>query len=213
MKKTGAFKMGGFLGVGAIILVALLIVGVGAYLLFTGPHNLDQYPGARPSPYRLPWTAGETHLCVQSNRGIVSHRGWDEFAYDFAMPVGTDVRASRAGKVIKVVDSNDGHGYHWPNNLITIQHDDGTQASYLHLKKDGSRVKAGDVVAQGQVIAASGHVGNSMLPHLHFHVTDKDRKSTQPISFTDVDKDAGIPRMFKSYTSGNTPAEPTTESR
>lgn len=199
--------MSGLWKVVAILFVVLLVVAVAAYFTFTGPRNLAQYPDARSSPYRLPWTAGQTHLCVQSNRAVVSHRGWDEFAYDFAMPVGTDVCAARAGKVIQVVVSHDGHGYHWPSNVISIQHDDGTLAYYVHLKKDGSRVNVGDVVKQGQVIAASGHVGNSMLPHLHFQVTDAQKKSTLPIAFADVDKDSGIPRMFKCYTSGNTPAK------
>ncbi len=180
-------------------LATLAVTGVGVYWFATGPTNLDQYPPAAASPYHLPYPANKTWLCVQSNRGVVSHRGWEQFAYDFAMPVGSDVCAARAGEVIKVVVEHDGHGYKWPNNMVVIRHEDGTQASYLHIKKDGSRVAVGDKVTQGQVIAASGHVGNSMLPHLHFHVTDPDRKSTLPISFSDVDRDRGIPRMFKWY--------------
>ncbi len=185
-----------------VIIVVLLGAGI-VYAVATGPHQFGQYPNAKTSPYRLPWKSGDTHLCVQSNRGVVSHRGWEEFAYDFAMPVGTEIRAARAGKVIKVVVANDGHGYHWPNNLVAIEHDDGTKAYYLHIKKDGSLVNVGDTVTQGQPIALSGHVGNSMLPHLHFHVTDAERKSTLPTTFSDVTKDLGIPRMFKRYTAGN----------
>jgi len=119
------------------------------------------------------------------------------------MPVGTDVCAARGGKVIRVVMEHDGHGRNKPNNLIAIQHEDGTLGYYLHLKKDSSRVKVDDMVQQGQVIAASGHVGKSLMPHLHFHVTDAARKSTLPVSFADVEKDAGVPRMFKNYLSGN----------
>ena len=136
---------------------------------------------------------------MQSNRGVVSHRGLEQFAYDFAMPVGSDICAARAGEVIKVVVEHDGHGYRWPNNMVVLRHEDGTLGYYLHIKKDGSRVAVGDKVTQGQVIAASGHVGNSMLPHLHFHVTDPERKSTLPLSFSDVNRDRGVPRMFKWY--------------
>lgn len=186
------------------MLFAVIFAGAAIlYCIATGPENLSQYPAAAQSPYRLPWATGATHRCCQSNRGIVSHRGWEQFAYDFAMPVGTEVCAARAGKVIKVVVDHDGHGHNWPNNLVAIRHEDGTLAYYLHLKKDGSRVKVGDAVTQGQVIAESGHVGNSLAPHLHFHVTDAARKSTLPISFADAGKDAGIPRMFKSYTAGS----------
>lgn len=173
------------------------------YWLATGPRHLEQYPLADTSPYRLPWRTGEAHLCIQGNRAIVSHRGWDEFAYDFTMPEGTAICAARSGTVIGVVQEHDGNGYHWPNNWVALRHEDGTLGYYLHIQKQGSRVKQGDFVAQGQVIAASGNVGNSMLPHLHFHVTDADRKHTLPITFSDVRQDAGIPRMFKQYVSGD----------
>ena len=168
-----------------------------------GTKDTAQYPPAAGSPYRLPWAGGESHRCDQSNRGIVSHRGWERYAYDFAMPVGTGVCAARGGKVLAVVVPHDGHGYHWTNNLVAIEHDDQTRGYYLHLKKDGSRVKVGDIVKQGQVIAESGHVGNSMMPHLHFHVTDAAHTTTLAITFSDVSKDEGIPSMFKTYTSGN----------
>jgi len=191
-----------------LILATPLFLSVMLYCGCTGPTNLSQYPAADQSPYRLPWAAGKTFRCCQSNRGVVSHRGREQFAYDFAMPVGTDVCAARGGKVIKVTINHDGHGRNMPNNLIAIQHDDGTLGYYLHLRKDGSRVKVGDMVKQGQVIAASGHVGKSLMPHLHFHVMDSNRKSTLPLSFSDIDKDSGVPRMFKTYTSGNLPNEP-----
>jgi murein DD-endopeptidase MepM/ murein hydrolase activator NlpD len=185
-------------------LFILLVAGAGTlYWIGTGPEGLSHYPPASQSPYRLPWTAGQTYRCAQSNRGIVSHRGRERFALDFAMPVGTEVRAARGGEVILVVVRHDGHGLDFPNNRLVIRHEDGTLGNYLHLKKDGSRVKVGDRVKQGQVLAASGHVGKSMIPHLHFHVTDPERKRTLPITFSDVPNDAGIPRMFKAYTSGN----------
>ena len=102
-----------------------------------------------------------------------------------------------------VVVSHDGHGLRRPSNRVVIRHDDETLGNYLHFKKDGSRGEVGDLVKRGQVLAASGHVGKSMIPHLHFDVTDSERKDTLPITFSDVRRDAGIPRMFKSYTSSN----------
>ena len=51
----------------ALVLLALLTA---AYLLFTGPRHLDHYPPRDGSPYRLPWPAGQTKFCGQSNRGI-----------------------------------------------------------------------------------------------------------------------------------------------
>ena len=182
---------------------ALLAVLATAYMLFTGPRHLDRYPPREGSPYLLPWPADQTWFCGQSNRGIVSHRGWEEFAYDFNMPVGSDVCATRAGVVKRVVIDHDGHGLHMPNNLIAIDHGDGTVGWYLHLQKEGSLVQVGERVAQGQRIARSGHVGRSLAPHLHFQVTDSARTSTLPVSFADVPRQRGVPRMLFFYTSGN----------
>jgi murein DD-endopeptidase MepM/ murein hydrolase activator NlpD len=176
-----------------------------AYLLFTGPHDIARYPPREKSLYRLPWPAGITWWCCQSNRGSLgSHRGWEEFAYDFCMPEGSDVCAARGGIVSRVDDTYDGHGPNMPNNLIFIDHGDGTKSWYLHLQKGGSFVKVGDRVVQGQIIARSGHVGRSMKPHLHFHVFDSERNATVPVRFADVNVHDGIPRMFFRYTSGNT---------
>ena len=75
--------------IGTLVLATL-------YVLFTGPHDLDRYPPAASSPYRLPWTGGVMRLCIQGNRAIVSHRDWEEFAYDFAMPVGSDGRLRKS---------------------------------------------------------------------------------------------------------------------
>jgi hypothetical protein len=193
------------LRIGAIVVI-LIAVGIGAagYFTLTGPADLDQYPPAAASPYKLPWQAGVRRLCTQSNRGIVTHRGWDEFAYDFAMPVGTDVCAARAGIVAQVEVANDGNGYGAPGNQITIKHDDHTFACYAHIKQDGSYVTVGQHVQQGQRIAASGNVGHSLAPHLHFDVTNA-RGRTMAITFADIPGD-GIPRMGWRYTSGNTGA-------
>ncbi len=190
-----------------LVLFGTVLAGaVAAFLLLTGPRHFEAYPSPAASPYLLPWTGGETRFCIQGNRAVVSHRGWEEHAFDFVMPVGTDVRAARAGTVTKVVVEHDGNGRNWPNNRVVVQHEDGSLAEYLHLKQNGSYVKVGDEVTQGQVIAASGNVGNSMLPHLHFHVTAPDRSSTLPITFKDVPIHDGIPRMFHHYTSGNATA-------
>ncbi len=104
-----------------------------------------------------------------------------------------------------MVIQHDGHGLHAPNNLISIEHDDGTLGWYLHLQKGGSLVRVGEKVAQGQMIARSGHVGRSLAPHLHFQVTDNAHHGTLPIAFADIPGQRGIPRMLFFYTSSNPP--------
>ncbi len=57
-------------------------------------------------------------------------------------------------------------------NQITVQLPNGHYAHYCHLKPDSMTVKVGDQVQEGQIIAALGNSGNSMGPHLHFHLSD-----------------------------------------
>jgi hypothetical protein len=184
----------------------LLMFGAGIaltlFFVYTGPEDLSVYPPRSESPYRLPWKPGIRRLCCQGNRAIVSHRHRETYAYDFAMPIGTEVCAARGGVVTLVIESHDGNGIDgmvWLNNEIYIRHDDKTTGRYLHFRKGGSRVRVGDRVAQGDVICESGNVGYSLGPHLHFEVVrDGD---TIPITFADVPGD-GIPRFLRRYTSG-----------
>ncbi len=45
-------------------------------------------------------------------------------------------------------------------------------ALYAHLQPGSLRVRKGDHVKTGQVLALVGNSGNSVAPHLHFQVTD-----------------------------------------
>lgn len=57
-------------------------------------------------------------------------------------------------------------------NSIALDLGDGRYAFYAHLQTGSIRVKKGDRVKRGQVIAKVGNTGNTMGPHLHFHVSD-----------------------------------------
>lgn len=174
---------------------------VGWQIVFDGPSDLSIYPPREASPYRLPFPAGTSRQCVQGNHGRFSHFGRQEFSYDFVMPVGSDVIAARGGTVTEVRVSRDGHGRF--DSTIMIDHGDGTVGKYLHLMKGGSYVTVGQHVRQGQLIGASGDVGYSAGPHLHFHVLGPGRAATIPVTFADVETDLGVPRTFRWYTSGN----------
>jgi murein DD-endopeptidase MepM/ murein hydrolase activator NlpD len=58
-------------------------------------------------------------------------------------------------------------------NYISICLDKGKYAFYEHLKPGSIRVKPGQKVKKGQIIASLGFTGQSDGPHLHFHVADK----------------------------------------
>jgi hypothetical protein len=60
-----------------------------------------------------------------------------------------------------------------PGNFVVQSLGDGRFALYAHFKTGSVRVKAGDVVARGEVIGLVGNSGNSTAPHLHFHVMDR----------------------------------------
>ena len=57
-------------------------------------------------------------------------------------------------------------------NMVVIDIGGGNFAFFAHLKPGSLRVKLGDHVARGDVIALLGNTGNSDAPHLHFHVMD-----------------------------------------
>jgi len=135
-----------------------------------GDHNRKKYDEAYL--YRLPFAEGLKVLVSQGYNGKFSHQ--EILALDFNVPVGTPVHAARGGVVVTVTERHDRNctdrkciDY---NNLIVIQHSDGTFAEYVHLRKDGASVDAGDIVVQGQLIGESGNTGFSDGPHLHFAV-------------------------------------------
>jgi murein DD-endopeptidase MepM/ murein hydrolase activator NlpD len=63
-------------------------------------------------------------------------------------------------------------------------------AVMAHLQQGSARVAAGELVRLGQPAAAVGDSGNSLWPHLHFHVQDgpklDDSARTVPMTFRDV---------------------------
>lgn len=122
--------------------------------------------------YDLPFKKGKELLVFQGYNGAQSHQ--NEYALDFTMPEGTDVVAARDGVVIKVFQSFTiactEEECKKMNNVILIYHSDGTYATYAHIQFNGAKVKEGDTVKAGDVIALSGNVGYSTGPHLHFAV-------------------------------------------
>lgn len=86
---------------------------------------------------------------------------------DFAVPVGTSVKAAAAGTVVKAGPNGGGDGPAY-GNAIVVKHANGTYSQYAHLSK--IKVYIGQKVAAGQQIALSGNTGNSSGPHLHFEI-------------------------------------------
>ncbi|WP_238538661.1 M23 family metallopeptidase [Thalassospira profundimaris] len=68
-------------------------------------------------------------------------------------------------------------------NGILIDHDDGWQSQYCHLRRGWVAVKQGDRVSRGQVIGRIGISGQATFPHLHFNLR-KDGELVDPFSGT-----------------------------
>lgn len=93
---------------------------------------------------------------------------------------GEDILAVGEGRVVVAVDKyEDQIPGEFPvgipleeadGNHVVIDLGNGNFAFYAHLIKDSVAVKVGDFVTRGQVIGLLGNTGNSIVPHLHFHM-------------------------------------------
>lgn len=124
------------------------------------------YPAVRSTPSLcLPWKPAERFFCT--NRGHRRPNGSAYKAADFAMPVGTAVKAARGGYVVIAK-----RGYNWGyGNYVVVRHTNRWAAwttLYAHL--DSISVSKGQHVRRHQTLGRSGNTGNSTGPHLHFEV-------------------------------------------
>lgn len=96
------------------------------------------------------------------------------------MEAGIDVLASAPGRVRGMRDGMaDRAGYRAPGdelegrecgNGVLIDHEDGWQTQYCHLRRGSVTVRTGDVVERGQVLGRIGASGQADFPHVHLTV-------------------------------------------
>lgn len=111
-------------------------------------------PGPPPAGFAYAWPIRGT--VTQAYSG--AHR-----AVDLGAPYGAKVYAARAGRVVFREWSSVGYGF-----LVIVDHGDGSQAYYSHLK--GAWANVGDWVARGGLVGEVGSTGNSTGPHVHFEI-------------------------------------------
>lgn len=107
------------------------------------------------------------------HKGRVMHGG-----IDFAAPRGSEVFATGNGEVKFVKDNSElqtGYG-----NYIEIDHGFGYVTKYAHLGE--IKVKPGDRVKRGDVIAYVSSTGGSAAPHVHYEII-KDNQKIDPVNF------------------------------
>lgn len=93
---------------------------------------------------------------------------------DIAAPLGAPVVAPAAGVVITIA-TQVGYGL-----LIEVDHGHGVVTKYGHLSR--ARVRAGQAVVRGQLLANVGSSGLSTGPHLHYEIR-VDGKVVDPMLF------------------------------
>lgn len=81
---------------------------------------------------------------------------------DFRVPSGTPVAAMNDGTVLLA------RNLYYEGGFVVLDHGQGLLTLYMHLSE--LKVKEGDVVKRGQVIALSGGTGRATGPHLHVAV-------------------------------------------
>lgn len=93
---------------------------------------------------------------------------------DLAGKDGSDIIAVASGVVTW---AGERYGY---GNLVEVDHGDGLVTRYAHAKT--VKVKIGDVVQKGQVVALMGSTGRSTGPHVHFEVI-RNGKTEDPVKY------------------------------
>jgi murein DD-endopeptidase MepM/ murein hydrolase activator NlpD len=88
---------------------------------------------------------------------------------DYLVPEGTAIFATADGVVKSLSEKTTTHG-----KAITIDHGNGYETSYSHLLD--IRVRKGQKVKRGDIIALSGNSGLSFAPHLHYEVRYRDTR-------------------------------------
>ena len=90
------------------------------------------------------------------------------FGIDIAVPSGTPIMASAAGKVVIAEE------LYFTGWTIVISHGDYLSSTYSHLQE--ITVQSGDYVNQGEVIGVVGYTGRSTGPHLDWRINWLDKR-------------------------------------
>jgi hypothetical protein len=152
---------------------ALGFCGLGSDPMFyRSPFGPDALP-----PFPITVTMGQANCACCGNCGCTHCCGCTQnFAFDFVPnEVGAQIRATRGGVVkslVKTATDNcwkqpcPGPGGAW-GNYVTIEHQDGTAGSYMHMPFGFPSVVMGQHVKRGDVIGIEGNTGNSSTAHTH----------------------------------------------
>lgn len=120
----------------------------------------------------VPGPGTSDYACGQKTYN--GHQGIDLVLPSFAaMDEGVPVLAAAPGVVSFTHDGEFDRNTVWSNvdwNVVRVDHGDGFEAAYGHLKQGSLRVQVGDAVEAGDTLALVGSSGRSDMPHVHFEL-------------------------------------------
>lgn len=134
---------------------------------------IQQYPDHDPSPAAADFTCGPL--------SYDGHDGTDiALATRTDMAAGVDVLAAAPGVVKGARDGVADFAPEIPGkecgNGVVIDHGQGWETQYCHLRQGTVRVAAGDRVETGTALGQIGQSGQAAFPHLHLAVRQQGRK-------------------------------------
>jgi len=138
----------------------------------SAPRPVVQKPPARPAPATrgtLDWPLKGVLYGRFGKKGREPHDG-----IDLAVPAGTPVKTAQEGEVLYAGEQR-GYGL-----IIIIKHSERLITLYAHNRD--LRVRTGQKVQRGQVIATVGESGKTSGPQLHFEVR-VDGKPVDPLDY------------------------------
>ncbi len=97
---------------------------------------------------------------------VIAHDGEEDHAARRSQPALLAYAAGQAGRI------RGGPAAIAGNHVVVALGQDGPFVLVAHLRRGSLRVRAGDRVYAGQVLAGCGNSGNSTQPHVHLQVTD-----------------------------------------
>lgn len=150
---------------------------------------------------------GEWQVSQGYNGGITHLGNWNE-ALDFVISDDGEKTYNNAGvkcedfycynkpivapldgyvyEVINNVDENEigkvNIADNWGNTII-LNHNNGLFSQISHIKKDSFKVKTGDYVVKGTLLATCGNSGRSPEPHIHFQVQLSPKKGSKTFPY------------------------------
>lgn len=174
--------------------------------LYTYINNADRLSKSNNFPLHLPfwgeWTVSQGYDGLYTHIGewgkavdfvvvdermrtndLLSHHS--ENFYCYRKPI----IAPADGLVVDIVDNIDDNdpgkvntAQNW-GNIIIIKHLDNLFTQVSHLHKGSFKVKKGDYIKQGDIVAACGNSGRSPQPHLHFQVQTTPLKGAKTLEY------------------------------